>query len=215
MTMNKEELVIALLADLVERTKFDWLLTHQEGHFKCEVLNSLLNIGCTIQEGRPGSDKPPQADYGRMDGEKSRSLIWDTSDRQLVFEKGSIDAAIVEPFACMFELKTRSDKGTKAQAAHDELACDMDRITEDRRVVGVFVFDRNIYRSFSGDKTETRGRKSNTPEMASFFSKVEEVLDPKFELLQDSTWGSVNVKVRYAIQPFNGTHRVFVALYVP
>jgi hypothetical protein len=58
----------------------------------------------------------------------------------------------------LLEIKARPDYGTKSQAQFQQMDADVARVAQHRECAFLFVLDPKIYLSFSGEKTETRGR---------------------------------------------------------
>lgn len=136
------------------------LLTLSEGLVKIRCIEAALDLGWTVQEGAGNSPSGPVADYASgRDG----AVLWRRGPRRLALANGSADVAVVEPFEMMLEIKARPDYGTKAQAQFQEMDADVARVAQNRHCAFLFVFDPKIYRSFSGEKRETRGRPAVAP----------------------------------------------------
>jgi hypothetical protein len=58
----------------------------------------------------------------------------------------------------LLEIKARPDHGTKSQAQFQQMDADVARVAQHPECALFFVFDQRIYRSFSNEKSETRGR---------------------------------------------------------
>jgi hypothetical protein len=138
------------------RTHDDQLLTLSEGFIKVRCIETALSLGWTIQEGAGQSRTHAAADYAFMETEKN--IKWERRPRRLLLDEGSSDIAIVEPFELLLEIKARPDRGTKSQAQFQQMDADVARIASNPKCVFFFIFDPRIYRSFSGEKIEMRGR---------------------------------------------------------
>ncbi len=212
--MTALELLRMLVEWLSRRTAKDPLLCLAEGHFKVEVANALLDLGCQLQEGtyrdllRHGQ-KIKQADYVKIvDGQ----VIWQRADRRVVSAEGSTDITVVLPIELQLELKTRPDHGTKSQAMFNELIPDIERVSETPHVAFLFGFDQKIYRSFSGAKTHGRGGKSNHSEdLANFFPKSDGMSENiLFEASRYWKGKALNLVCMKQVQQ-SGISRVFVS----
>lgn len=150
----REELA-ALLAALHADTRDDHFLALQEGYFKVCVMRTLLRAGHALQEGAPTAGI---AWFAHDPGDLVPT--WTRGPRSVTCAGGSSDVvAIRGRIARQFELKTRSDHGSKSGAATPELMADFARVASRDGFVFLGAFDGGIYRSFSGDKAERRGRK--------------------------------------------------------
>jgi hypothetical protein len=162
----------AILEGLLSQTSDDMLLALAEGHLKVELANVMLELGYTLQEGTSasrygGALKSPQADYLSL---RDGQLVCKREDRRVAIDEGSVDLIAVHPRTILFELKTRPDFGTKAQAQFESIAADLSRVAATPSAVFVGVFDERVYRSFDGTKTESRGAPSKlTAAMNAFF----------------------------------------------
>lgn len=153
----------ALLRALDARTVADPFLAHQEGHLKVQVMATLLSLGYSLQEGAPRAD---MAHFASPTAGMPDVPTWTTGPRLVRVTDGSSDVVAIRDGAYrQFELKTRCDHGTKSGAATAEIAADLARVARSDEFTFLGVFDGEIYRSFSGDKTETRGRKASLPEL--------------------------------------------------
>lgn len=158
-----------LLRALHARTLHDPLLAHQEGHLKVELMHTLLSLGYTLQEGSPRAD---YANFATPHPDMPDVPVWHEGDRLIRVDGGSSDlVALKDDGFRQFELKTRCDHGTKSAAATGEIAADLHRVAREDGFTFIGVFDEQIYRSFSGDKSERRGRKASLPELAAVFPK--------------------------------------------
>ena len=156
-----------LLRALDARTKADPFLAHQEGHLKVQVMATLLSLGYSLQEGAPRAD---MAHFAAPTPGMPDVPRWTTGPRLVRVPDGSSDVvALRDGGYRQFELKTRCDHGTKSGAATAEIAADLARVARSDEFTFIGVFDGEIYRSFSGDKTETRGRKASLPELTAIF----------------------------------------------
>ena len=147
---------LEVLADMfVQITASESLLSLSEGLIKVRCIEAALRLGWTVQEGagcRPDGDV---ADYAAM---RDGKVLWHRAARTLRLADGSSDVAVVDPFEMLLEIKARPDYGTKSQAQFQQMDADVERVAGNPKCALVFVFDPRIYRSFSGEKTETRGR---------------------------------------------------------
>jgi hypothetical protein len=174
-----------LIRALDARTREDPLLAHQEGHLKVETMRTLLTLGYTLQEGAPRADVAHFASPGteRLDVPR-----WTVGPRMVRVADGSSDIVILRDGAYrQLELKTRCDHGAKSGAATREIAADLVRVAQSDEFTFVGVFDGDIYRSFSGDKIERRGRKASIPGLTAVFPPTHmllpgEVHEIKFDL---------------------------------
>lgn len=156
-----------LLRALDARTKADPFLAHQEGHLKVQVMATLLSLGYSLQEGAPRAD---MAHFAAPTPGMPDVPSWTTRPRLVRLPDGSSDVvALRDAGYRQFELKTRCDHGTKSGAATAEIAADLARVARSDEFTFIGVFDGEIYRSFSGDKIETRGRKASVPELTAIF----------------------------------------------
>jgi hypothetical protein len=121
---------------------------------KVRCIEAALELGWTLQEGAsaPGSaftiERTPDGISVRRDR------------RLLVVEDGSADLYVVAPAQLMLEIKARPDVGTKAQAQFEQMILDIRRVAQRPNMALLFVFDADIYSSFSGERLELRGRPS-------------------------------------------------------
>ena len=152
MTSRLEQFADAFLA----RTRDDQFLTLSEGFVKVRCAEVALALGWTVQEGAPGQSRYGSvADYASIRGGK---VEWERQPRRLQLSQGSADLAVVDPFEMLLEIKTRPDHGTKSQAQFQQMDADVARIAANPQCAFLFVFGPKIYLSFSGQKSETRGR---------------------------------------------------------
>lgn len=154
--MHTESPLLALFREFAARVREESFLTLSEGLVKVRLLHAAINLGWIVQEGAPGTTYgKPVADFARkVDG----VVRWRRDQRKIRISRGSCDLAVVDPFDMLLEIKTRSDYGTKSGAQFDFIKQDVVRASGDDRVAFWFVFDPKIYRSFSGEKIEARGR---------------------------------------------------------
>lgn len=117
-------------------------------------MESALSLGWTLQEGAsaPGSAFTIQQLPDGLSIRRER--------RQLVVEDGSADLYVIAPIQMMLEIKARPDVGTKAQAQFEQMMLDVRRVAQHRSMALLFVFDPDIYTSFSGERLQVRGRPS-------------------------------------------------------
>lgn len=139
----------------VLRTHDDQLLSLSEGFIKVRCIETALALGWTVQEGAGQAPDGPIADFAVM---VAGTIRWSRASRRLTLPDGSSDLAIVAPHPLLLEIKARPDRGTKSQAQFQQMDADVARIASYPQCIFFFVFDPNIYRSFSGEKTERRGR---------------------------------------------------------
>lgn len=203
--MTKAELLDTLFAEFIPRTQGDPLLLLQEGHFKCEMIRSLLSMGCTVQEASPNAGNA----YFLSKAQVGTDV--EISEKALVLKpvRGSVDAAVTDPVECMFEFKVRPNIGSSSQAAHQAIEKDLRKVCADARVIALIGFEHRLYKSFSGTKTESRGRPTT--------SVCQNMLLPLARLEIGSTssfqWNATTLYVRYYQQPVSGyVVRVFVAI---
>jgi hypothetical protein len=158
-----------LLHALHARTLKDPLLAHQEGHLKVEAMRTLLSLGYTLQEGSPRNGN---ANFATPHPDMPDVPVWHEGKRLISVDGGSSDlVALKDGGYRQFELKTRCDHGTKSAAATNEIAADLHRVANHEGFTFIGVFDEGIYRSFSGDKSERRGRKASKPGLTGIFPK--------------------------------------------
>jgi hypothetical protein len=203
--MTQAELLDKLFAEFIPRTKDDALLLLQEGHFKCEVIRDLLNVGCTVQESSPKQGKA----YFLSETQGGLGLA--VSEQALILKPvdGSCDTAVTAPIQCMFEFKVRPNMGSNSKADHKAIEKDLDKVCADECVVALFGFEDHIYKSFSGSKNENRGRPSDSP-CRNMLLPLESATTGATSLLQ---WKTQNLSVRYYRQEATSkVTRVFVAI---
>ena len=158
-------LSVSLLETLDRRTRLDPLLAHQEGHLKVEIMRALLSLGFTPQEGSPRAN---HAHFASPTPGAPDVPAWTSGTRLIRVPDGSSDiVAIKDGGFRQLELKTRCDHGSKSGAATAEIAADLARVAQSDEFTFVGAFDGGIYRSFSGDKVERRGRKATMTELTS------------------------------------------------
>ena len=163
-----------LLRALHARTLHDPLLAHQEGHLKVALMRTLLSLGYTLHEGSP---RAGHANFATPHPDMPDVPVWHEGKRLISVDGGSSDlVALKHGGFRQFELKTRCDHGTKSAAATGEIAADLHRVARESGFTFIGVFDEQIYRSFSGDKSERRGRKASLPELAAVFPKSGELV---------------------------------------
>ena len=163
-----------LLQALDLRTRQDPLLAHQEGHFKVEVMRALLSLGYSLQEGAPRAD---MAHFASPTPGAPDMPSWKSGPRLVRVEDGSSDIAALQGSGYrQFELKTRCDHGSKSGAAVAEIAADLERVARSSEFTFFGVFDGGIYRSFSGDKIERRGRKASMPALTAVFPPADKLV---------------------------------------
>ena len=145
---------------LVQSTNSDQFLTLAEGYLKICCVKAALSLGWKLQEGARnrrarGGGMEDMADYLWLtDGIlKSKRDV-----RTLAIANGSTDVTVVEPHELFLELKTRPDLGAKSLAQYEEISKDIERVSLKRRCAFLFVFDKQLYRSFSNDKDTYAGR---------------------------------------------------------
>ena len=167
-----EELEAWLLA-LAERTRTDPLLAHQEGHFKVEVMRTMLTLGYRLQEGAPSA---ALAWFAHSAPDDPSHPVWSRGPRIVRCDDGSSDVVVLKgPLVRQLELKTRCDHGTKSGAATREIDQDLARVQTSPEFVFLGVFDEQIFRSFSGNKSERRGRRPANADMATMFPRIEDL----------------------------------------
>lgn len=174
--VGRDELA-AVLADLHADTRDDHFLALQEGYFKVCVMRTLLRAGHRLQEGAPIAGVAWFA-------EDRGDLVpaWTRARRRVTCDGGSSDVvAIRDGVARQFELKTRSDHGSKSGAATGELLADFERVAGRDGFVFLAAFDEGIYRSFSGAKVERRGRKAANPGMTAMFVPIDRLRSGRIE----------------------------------
>jgi hypothetical protein len=167
-----EEMAEVITA-LDARTASDQFLSFQEGHLKVCLMETLLDLGFTLQEGCPVKG---QAWYIRREPGPGGSprLVRERGARTVFCEGGSSDVVTIRSgIVRQYELKTRTDNGTKSGAATPEICADLDRVASREGFVFLSVLDEGIYRSFSGDKVERRGRKLVHGAMGSMFPAID------------------------------------------
>jgi hypothetical protein len=165
---------VGFLRRLDARTINDPLLAHQEGHFKIEVLRTALSLGYRIQEPSPRADRVFEASPSGPDGSWP---MWSEAPRIARVTKGSCDLVLRDDAGYLLvELKCRPDQGSKAQAAMGELRGDLERVVGDPRFMFLSVMDEQIYRSFSGDKSERRGRKASERDLVNLFPSIDSLV---------------------------------------
>lgn len=151
MTSRLQDLADAFVA----RTTEDILLAISEGFVKVRCAEAALSLGWTLQEGSRNKPTGPMADYATM---LNGRVAWRRDPRKIQLPEGSSDLAVVSPFEMFLEIKTRPDHGTKSGAQFQDMDADVARIAQNRQCALLFIFEPVIYASFSGEKTERRGR---------------------------------------------------------
>jgi hypothetical protein len=166
MNVNLENLVTKI-ASAAEHEQFFAL---SEGLVKVRTIEAALSLGWTVQDGASGKDV-----VHTLWLDASEVKI-ESCERVLKIEDGSADVYITAPIKMMLEIKTRPDFGSKAQAQFSEMLEDVDRVAGLKDTAFLFVFDPKLYRSFSGDKQDKRGRKALSSEwFVANFAKYEDV----------------------------------------
>jgi hypothetical protein len=162
------------LADmLVESTYNDSLLSLSEGFIKVRCIEAGLSLGWTIQE---GAGRRPDGDVADYAVKRNGKIVWHRATRKLRLEDGSSDVAVVDPFEMLLEIKARPDYGTKSQAQFQQMDADVERVAKNPKCALFVVFDPRMYLSFSGEKTEARGRPAVASEwFVGSFPKLEKV----------------------------------------
>jgi len=131
------------------------MLSLSEGFIKVRCLEAALALGWTVQEGAGRGPDGDVADYAVL---TSGRVVWRRAPRRLRLHEGSSDLAIVDPFEMLLEIKARPDHGTKSQAQFQQMDADVSRVAQSPQCALFFVFEPRIYLSFSGEKSEGRGR---------------------------------------------------------
>jgi len=155
---------------LAAETINDQFLAISEGYFRVSCIKLGLRMGWIVQEGaqnqhNPKGGRTPRADYlSWHDGH----LHWERGERVVSIAEGSCDMVIVKPFQMMIECKTKPDIGTKSLVQFDSIFEDVRRVAGNRECAFLFVFDEGLYRSFSDEKEDNRGRKPS-PAAARWF----------------------------------------------
>ena len=165
------------LADtFIDKAREDLLLTLSGGFVKIRLMEAALSLGWTLQEGTGDAAGKKTADIIRL---TPGSLKWKRSSRVMQLPAGSADLAILKPIQGFVEKKTRPDIGAKARAQFDEMIEDVDRVATNAACSFFFVLDEKIYRSFSGEKRERRGRpSSNSDWFIKHFEPETKLADP-------------------------------------
>lgn len=163
--------VLHQLADaVVESCRREDFITLSEGLVKIRCLETALSLGWTIQEGVGNSGI---ADYATL---VAGRISWSRRGRIAQLPSGSSDVAIVKPFTLLLEIKTRPDHGTKSQAQFQAMDEDVTRVASLSQTAFFFLFGKKAYLSFSGEKIETRGRKSFASEwFTKWFVPIDEI----------------------------------------
>lgn len=144
-----------LIRSFIARVSDERLLALSEGLIKVRCIEAGLSLGWTAQE---GAGRSPIGDVADFLTETHGLLCWHRGPRRRRLQVGSSDVTFVSPVSMSLEIKARPDFGTKAQAQFGEMQCDVERAATTPDTAFLFVFDPKIYLSFSGGKTETRGR---------------------------------------------------------
>lgn len=128
--------------------------TLSEGLIKVRAIESALDLGWTLQEGAPAPGSAFTIRTGEIGITISREL------RRLTVLDGSADMYVIEPFEMMLEIKARPDVGSKAHAQFEQIMLDINRVATTPKMALLFVFDQDIYSSFSGERSSAKGRPS-------------------------------------------------------
>ena len=147
--------IVQFTTSFVAKTEKDAFLSLSEGYLKVRAIEVALERGWTLQEGAGNTPSGSIADFLSLE---QGLPVWTAGPRKLALASGSADLTVVAPIRAMLEFKARPDYGTKSQAQFQEMECDVERAAGAANVAFLFVFDEKIYRSFSGQKTESRGR---------------------------------------------------------
>ena len=175
------------------------LLCWQEGAFTVAVAAIFIRYGFELQL---PTTKKTTAKYWRRNTVQPKP-------RQHAVAGGSGDLTVTWPFVGYFEIKTRPDLGSKAQAAFKGIAEDLDRVSQSTDGAFLFAFDEKIYASF--DSSVPRKRTQDGHDCNQFFPPaagmtVGQVRDTT------RTWRGVKMQVWVTkCVVTGGAHRVFVA----
>jgi len=157
----------------LRRVATDTLLTISEGFIKVRCAQAALDLGWELQEGAGNAPSGPVADFARA---SAGQIQWTRGPRRAQLPQGSADLCVVSPFTLFLEIKARPDFGTKSQAQFQEMDADVSRCAQHTNVALFFIFDSKIYLSFSGEKTETRGRPAVAAEWFNrYFPKLTQI----------------------------------------
>ena len=144
----------ALAQTLALKAESEYFFTLSEGLIKVRAIESALDLGWTLQEGAPAPGSAFTIRTGAEGIKISREL------RRLTVLDGSADMYVIEPFEMMLEIKARPDVGSKAHAQFDQIMPDITRVAAIPKMALLFVFDQDIYSSFSGERSSVEGRPS-------------------------------------------------------
>ncbi len=164
---------IRLATSLAREGETDPFLAHQEGHLKVIVTGTLLHLGHTVHE---GSNNPKYGWSATLDGEGR--VVWKKGPRvHRKVDGGSTDLASSDPTTPhgpirLYEMKSYPDHGSKC-GVRGSLHEDLIRAAENDDIVVVAAFDPKALLSFSGSKTERRGRKGKYPHLGSLLPPPE------------------------------------------
>ncbi len=160
--------IVSFVEALLPRIKLEPFITLAESLLRVRCLETALELGWTIQE---GSTNPGTAEILTK---KQGVYNWQRSPRKFELDQGSYDVCIVQPCVMLLELKCRPDHGPKANAQFMEILPDVERVSTVRNSAFIFLFDPNIYRSFSGEKNSVNGR---PPKGHTWFNNVFESIN--------------------------------------
>lgn len=175
------------------------LLCWQEGAFTVAVAAICIRYGFELQ--LPTTQKAA-AKYWRRNTVQPKPRLHSVSG-------GSGDLTVTWPFVGYFEIKTRPDLGSKAQAAFKGIAEDLDRVSGATDGVFLFAFDEKIYQSF--DNSISRERMPDGVDCNNFFPSAKGMTVGQVHV-STIRWRSVPMRV-WCTKGLvtGGTYRVFVA----
>lgn len=165
-----------IVRGLAERAGDDHLITHQEGHLKVVLMETLLGTGHTILE---GSNLPTVGFSLNIDPEGGRP-VWTRGPRiHRKITGGSTDLASADggqggQQPVLYEIKSYPDHGSKCGhrgSLHDDIV----RAGENPDTIAVVALDPKAYSAFSGGKAERRGRRGRHPHLGTVFPPAETV----------------------------------------
>lgn len=129
------------------------LFTLSEGLVKVKALHAALDLGWTVQDGSSGAGQ--MHTLSRLHGQPIKLA---SSPRVLNVAEGSADLYVTAPVQMMLEIKTRPDFGSKETAQFAFILEDVERVASTPNTAFLFCFDQRLYRAFSGERADPRGR---------------------------------------------------------
>ena len=139
----------------------DPFMCWQEGHFTVAIARELHLAGHVLQL--------PTTNTGVA------KYLWGATTwlgrRRHYVPEGSGDVTVIEPELAYFEVKTRPDVGSKAQAGFGGIAQDLDRVANDPDALFMFAFESELYKSFEGMAKKRRPPSAAGQLVQAFFER--------------------------------------------